>query len=197
MREAFVFMVFGLQADAASAQLAIDGGTRIAPWRSDATESWHAVLKPFRHAGEANHLSQSQSGPLFDVRESQPEASQPVVMITSAGFRIGPDLEMRRVRDFSAGVFDVRASMTGIGGLSSQQSFFFPDVLKHDAVTVTIWRDFVAMRDFAYGPGSHRRQLDRHKAAQLADRTSFTQCIILGSTGSWYGWSPEASAPSS
>ena len=177
-----------------SRQQTIDARTRVTPWLSAAAESWNAVLKPFRHAGEANFLDEAAPGPLFDVRESQPDASQPIVAITSAGFRPGPDLDMQRVRDFGTGVLGVRASMTGIAGLASQQSFFFPGMLKHDGVTVTIWHSFAAMRDFAYGSGSHRRQLDRHKAAQLADRTSFTRRSIMQSTGLWYGWSPDASA---
>ena len=193
-RQAFVFLLFGLHADADSAHRAIEAGTQIAPFLSEAAESWHAVLKPFRHAGEANFLSEQEPGPLFDVRESQPDTSQPIVVLTSAGYHLGPDLDMQRVRDFGTGVLGVRASMTGLSGLTAQHSFFFPDVLRQDALTVTIWRDFAAMRDFAYGPGSHRRQLDRHKAASMVDRTSFTRCTIERSTGTWYGWSPEARA---
>jgi hypothetical protein len=94
---------------------------------------------------------------------------------------------MNRVREFSNGVMSVRASMTGIAGLHSQQSFFFPDVLEYDPITVTVWQRFDDLRTFAYGSGSHRIQLERQRATQLADRTSFTRCRVVRSEGTWYG----------
>ena len=99
---------------------------------------------------------------------------------------------MNRVREFGAGVLAVRASMTGVAGLRSQQSFFFPRVLECDPLTLTFWRDEASIRAFAYGQGSHRRQLDRHRAEGLADRTSFTRFRVVGSAGTWYGVDPAA-----
>jgi heme-degrading monooxygenase HmoA len=99
---------------------------------------------------------------------------------------------MNRVREFGAGVLAVRASMTGVPGLRSQQSFFFPGVLECDPITVTFWRDEASIRAFAYGQGSHRRQLDRHRTERLADRTSFTRFHVLSSAGTWYGEDPAA-----
>ena len=97
---------------------------------------------------------------------------------------------MNRVREFGAGVLAVRASMTGVPRLRSQQSFFFPGVLECDPVTLTFWRDEPSIRAFAYGQGSHRRQLDRHRSEGLADRTSFTRFRVLSSAGTWHGENP-------
>src|SRR5512134_3555720 len=91
----------------------------------------------------------------------------PVVALTTAGWNIGEGLNMNRVREFSAGVLAVRASMTGITGLRSQLSFFFPGVLAYEPVTITFWQDEASIRAFAYGQGSHRRQLDRHRTEGL------------------------------
>jgi hypothetical protein len=81
--------------------------------------------------------------------------------------------------------------MTGVDGLHSQQSFFFPGVLTHDPITVTIWRDTVAVGKFAYGAGAHKMQLEKQRAQNLADRTSFTRCKILRSEGTWHGSNPQ------
>ena len=99
---------------------------------------------------------------------------------------------MSRVREFGAGVLAVRASMTGVAGPRSQQSFFFPGVVECDPITVTFWHDEASIRAFAYGQGSHRRQLDRHRTERLADRTSFTRFRVLSSAGTWYSVAPAA-----
>jgi hypothetical protein len=39
--------------------------------------------------------------------------------------------------------------MTGVPGLRSEQSFFFPGVLEGDPVTLTFWRDEASIRAFA------------------------------------------------
>lgn len=48
-----------------------------------------------------------------------------VVALTTSGWNVGEGLDMNRLREFGAGVLAVRASMTGVPGLRSQQSFFF------------------------------------------------------------------------
>ena len=111
-------------------------------------------------------------------------------MLTTSGWTTGESLDMNRVKEFSEGVLGVRASMTGIDGLHSQQSFFFPGVLTYDPITVTIWRDSVSVGKFAYGAGAHKMQMDKQKVHNLADRTSFTRCRILRSEGTWHGSNP-------
>ena len=44
-------------------------------------------------------------------------------------------------------VWSVRASMTGVPGLRSQQSFFFPGVLECDPLTPTFWSSALIVRD--------------------------------------------------
>ena len=117
-----------------------------------------------------------------------------VVALTTVGWNLGAGLDMNRVREFGAGVLAVRASMTGVPGFRSQQSFFFPGVLECDPCTVTFWSDAPSIRAFAYGQGSHRRQLDRHRSDALADRTSFTRFRVVSSTGTWYGEDPVRTA---
>ena len=186
-QQAFAFLVLGLHADERSAHRAIDERPGLVPWLSEAAEVWGAVLQPFRHTGAANYLDRQSPGALFDSAGQQPGAAEPIVVVTSAGWTMGEGFDMNRVREFSTGVIGVRAAMSGIPGLLSQQSFFFPRVFEHDAITVTLWRDTAAARAFAYGPGVHKAQMQRQKEQGLADRTSFTRCRVLRSEGTWHG----------
>jgi heme-degrading monooxygenase HmoA len=188
-QEAFTFLIFGLHEDAASAQRFL--ADRVA-WLDEAQEVWSGILEPFRHHGTANYLDGADPGPLFESMMPAGPADGPVVALTTPGWNVGEGLDMNRVREFGDGVLAVRASMTGVPGLRSQQSFFFPRVLECDPITVTFWRDEASIRAFAYGQGSHRRQLDRHRTEGLADRTSFTRFRVLSSTGTWYGADPAA-----
>ena len=189
-QQAFRFVVLALHADEASAHSAIENRNTIVPWLADAVEVWAAVLSPFRHMGECNYLDQALPGPLFASLAAQPDPAEPIVVITTAGWVVGDKLDMARVREFSNGVLGVRASMTGVDGLHSQQSFFFPGVLQHDPITVTLWRDSASARAFAYGPGVHKVQMQRQRERKLADRTSFTRCRIVRSEGTWHGRDP-------
>ena len=182
--------MLALHADEASAHSAIEDRSTIAPWLAEAVEVWSAVLRPFRHMGECNYLDPASPGPLFASLAAQPDPAEPIAIITTAGWTVGEKLDMARVREFSNGVLGVRASMTGVDGLHSQQSFFFPGILQHDPVTVTLWRDSASARAFAYGPGVHKAQMQRQREQNLADRTSFTRCRILRGEGTWHGRDP-------
>ena len=188
-QQAFTFLILGLHEDAASAQRFL---AERAAWLDEAQEVWSAILEPFRHHGAANYLDRAHPGLLFESMMPADLADGPVVALTTSGWNVAEGLDMNRVREFAAGVLAVRASMTGVPGLRSQQSFFFPGVLECDPITVTFWRDEASIRAFAYGQGSHRRQLDRHRAEGLADRTSFTRFHVLSSAGTWYGVDPAA-----
>ena len=188
-QQAFTFMILGLHEDAASAQRFL--ADRVA-WLDEAQEVWSGILEPFRHHGTANYLDPADPGHLFESMMPADLAQGPVVALTTSGWNVGEGLDMNRVREFGAGVLAVRASMTGVPGLRSQQSFFFPGVLEWDPVTLTFWRDEASIRAFAYGQGSHRRQLDRQRTEGLADRTSFTRFRVLSSAGTWYGEDPVA-----
>src|SRR4051812_41823054 len=183
-QQAFTFLILGLHEDAASAQRFL--ADRVA-WLDEAQEVWSGILEPFRHHGAANYLDPANPAPLFDSMAPADLVDGRVVALTTVGWNVGEGLDMDRVREFGAGVRAVRASMTGVPGLQSQQSFFFPGVLECDPLTLTFWRDEASIRAFAYGQGSHRRQLDRHRTEGLAARTSFTRFRILSSVGTWYG----------
>ncbi len=154
-QQAFRFLMLGLHADEASANALLDRGVAAVPWFAEAAELWMAVVRPFRHFGECNFMDQATPGPLFGSVEPAPDAAAPIAIITTAGWKLGDSLDMTRVREFSNGVAGVRVSMTGADGLHSQESFFFPGALQHDAITVTLWRDAAAARAFAFGPGIH------------------------------------------
>jgi hypothetical protein len=186
-QQAFTFLILGLHEDAGAAQRFLADR---AAWLDEAQEVWSGILEPFRHHGAANYLDRADPGLLFASMTAADLSAGPVVALTTSGWNVGEGLDMNRVREFGAGVLAVRASMTGVPGLRSQQSFFFPGVLAYDPLTITFWRDEAAIRAFAYGQGSHRRQLDRHRAEALADRTSFTQFRVLSSAGTWYGVDP-------
>jgi hypothetical protein len=186
-QHAFVFLIIGLHTEQSSAHRALDDRQQQAPWLDEAVEVWSAVLQPFRHTGSANYVDRASPGALFETVGPQPASSEPIVVVTSAGWTVGENFDMSRVRDFSTGVMGVRMSMSGIPGLLSQQSFFFPRVLEYDPLTVTLWRDTAAARAFAYGPGVHKVQMQRQNDQGLADRTSFTRCRIVRSEGTWHG----------
>jgi hypothetical protein len=188
-QQAFTFLILGLHEDPASAQHFLADR---AAWLDEAQEVWSGILEPFRHHGAANYLDRAHPGLLFESMMPADLSDCPVVALTTSGRNVGEGLDLNRVREFGAGVLAVRASMTGVPGLRSQQSFFFPGVLECDPITVTFWRDEASIRAFAYGQGSHRRQLDRHRAEGLADRTSFTRFHVLSSAGTWYGVDPAA-----
>lgn len=190
-RQAFSFLILGLHEDAEAAQRFVDERPA---WVDEAREVWSGILEPFRHHGACNYLDRGTPGLIFPSMMPTGLVDGPVVSLTTSGWNVGEGLDMNRVREFGAGVLAVRASMTGVQGLRSQQSFFFPGVLAYDPITVTFWRDEASIRAFAYGQGSHRRQLDRHRAEGLADRTSFTRFRILSSSGTWYGADPAAAS---
>ena len=187
---AFKFAIFGLHDSVDSARRALNDRIVAMPWIAEAKETWCAVLSPFRHFGEANFLDTNGAGPVFEMMQPEPAAGSPIVVVTSAGWELGPDLDMARVRDFGANVAAVRISMTGVSGLHSQQTFSFPGGLVIDGITVTIWKDFASMRGFAYGPGLHRGQVKRQRDGEFGGRTSFTRFAVLHSEGTWHGSDP-------
>lgn len=191
-QQAFAFAMLGLHGDAASAQRLFEDWRSVAPWMTEAREVWSAVLQPFRHKGEANYLNRMQPGSLFDpvALLAAPSLDTPFVSITTSGWHVSPELDMNRVREFSTGVLAVRASMTAMPGLHSQQSFFFPRGLEYDPATITIWKNQTALTEFAYGPGVHRLQMERQQERNLADRTSFSRYTVISKQGTWYGSCP-------
>lgn len=190
-REAFVFALLGLHADEDSADRLVRERHTVVPWLDEAVEVWSAVLQPYRHKGKANYLTPAEPGTFFEPLGSPPPPEAPAVVLTSVGWNTD-GLDMARPADFGQGVSAVRTSMSGVPGLYSQQSFVFPRVLVHDGCTITFWRNAAAINAFAYQNGSHRRQMDRYRATNNADRTSFTRFTAVRSEGTWHGADPLA-----
>ncbi len=182
---AYKFCAIALHKDKVSAEVYYEQLEQILPWLGDAREFWSALLRPLRHVGEVDFLDRACPGLIYDC-PTEAVPSGPLVVITTAGFIKQGDW-MERAVEFGTGVTAVRTSMTGMPGLHSQQSFLQDDA---DGFTVTLWRDFAAVRDFAYGPGVHKDHLLRQKAGEFADRTSFTRCVVERSQGLWHGSEP-------
>src|SRR5262245_12413892 len=126
--QAFTFLIFGLHADVDSARQFVADRAAYAPWLTDARETWGGVLQPFRHHGVANYLDPANPCAIFEAMVPDDGPGGPVVAITTAGWN-RDGLDMAKVRDFGAGVMAVRMSMTGVPGMHTQHSFFFPGVL--------------------------------------------------------------------
>ncbi len=184
-KTAYKFGAIALHRDKESADSYYDARDKIFTWLADAKEVWSAVLRPIRHVGEVDFLDPVNPGLIYDCpAEAVPPG--PLVVITTAGFVREGDWKERAL-DFSNGVTAVRIAMTGMPGLHSQQSFSLEG---RDGFTVTIWKDFASVRDFAYGPGVHKDYHLRQRAGGFADRTSFTRCVVERSEGIWHGSEP-------
>ena len=183
---AYKFCSIALHGDRESAQAYFEDRAQLLPWTSEAREVWSATLRPIRHVGKVNFLDRNNPDLIYDC---PPEAipTGPLVVLTTAGFNEGEELDQRAL-DFYNGVGSVRASMTGMPGLHSQQVFTLDGA---DGMTVTLWRDFASLREFAYGPGAHKDHLMRQREG-WADRTSFTRCVVERSDGVWHGSIPFA-----
>lgn len=177
----------GLYPDLATAQAALASTSQFMPFLDDAVESWHGLLQPFMHRGECNHLDRDQPGTIFDVDPAQTDGL--CAVMTTAGFVLGPDLNMDRVIDFRRNVDIANDWIAQADGCLANQTFT-PHTYGDDGVTISLWRDDASMLAAAYHPGVHRALIDRHKAEPMLDRSSFTRCRILASHGQWNGRNP-------
>ena len=186
-----VWCALGLYADRSDAEAALAEPGRFMPFLGETSEAWHALLLPVAHRGECNHLDRDCPGLLLAVHEEDPGG--PLIVITTAGFHLGPALDMNRVVEFRRNVDRVRIAAAAADGNLARQ-VFAPHTPGDDGVTMTVWRNDAAMSAFAYRPGDHRVQVDRYKREQTCDRTSFTRLRALRTSGTWEGRDPVASA---
>jgi hypothetical protein len=182
-----VWCAVGLYGDADLAKTALKRRERFMPFLWDAAESWHAVLMPFAHKGECNHLDREHPGTLFDVDQTDPGGV--CMVITTAGFIFGPELKIERVIDFRRNEDATNEGMGKADGCLVSQ-VFTPHTIGDDGVTMSVWRDDTSMLGAAYRPGFHRSQIYRHKAESVFDRSSFTRFRVLDSCGLWNGGNP-------
>jgi heme-degrading monooxygenase HmoA len=124
---------------------------------------------------------------MFQIAGDDPGG--PLIVMTTVGFKLGPELDIQRVVDFRRNVDRVRATLAGVQGNIANQ-VFTPHTHGDDGFTMTIWRDEAAMFNFAYRPGSHRTELGRYKSDATADRTSFTRFRAVRSSGCRDGRDP-------
>jgi len=184
-----VWCAVGLYRERMDAEAAVADPGAYLPFLGEATEAWHALLLPVAHRGECNHLDRDHPGPMLAVHEHDPGG--PLVAMTTAGFILGPQLDMARVADFRRNVDRVRATVAAAEGNVARQ-VFAPHTPGDDGVTMTVWRDDAAMSAFAYRPGEHRGQIDRYKREPTCDRTSFSRLRAVRTSGSWEGRCPVA-----
>lgn len=109
------------------------------------------------------------------------------MVLTTAGFDLGPNVDLERIKDFVRNVERIREWMGAADGLFFRHVFKPAGDPAEDGFTISVWRDEDSMMNFAYRPGTHREQLDRYKALRTADRASFTRCRAVRISGQWEG----------
>lgn len=176
-----------LFADYSGAEAAFGAHERYLPFLKDTVESWHALLLPIAHRGECNHLERSNPALIFEPGDEDPGG--PLFVMTTAGYVMGPDLDLERVIDFRVHVDKVHEWLQSADGRVASQ-VFTPHTVGDDGVTMSLWRSDSAMIDTMYRPGVHRTQVERHRRENLADRTSFTRFRVLETFGQWNGSDP-------
>jgi heme-degrading monooxygenase HmoA len=182
-----IWCCLALFTDLQHAEAHFDWADTAPPDFAAATEAWSALLAPFAHKGECNHLNRSEPGALFAVEPC--ERSGPVFVITTAGFHLRSRRDFQRVIDFRREVDGMRSVIDSSDGSLAHQ-VFAPLDAEDDGVTMSLWRDDQAMFGFAYKPGAHRVQVDRQKSDQTVDRSSFTRFQLRRSRGTWQGLDP-------
>jgi hypothetical protein len=182
-----IWCAVGLFREDAAAHTALDSMETFMPFVACTVESWHQLLLPVRHHGECNHLERDCPGAMFEIPPHDPGGLS--FVLTTAGFRRGPDLKVERLIDFRRNV-DVVNDWIGQseGCLASRP--FTPHTLGDDGYTMSVWRDDAAMLAASYRAGTHRTHVDLHKQNAAFDRSSFTRLRILRAVGQWNGRDP-------
>lgn len=182
-----VWCALGLFEQEAEARLAFGDPHRFLPFLGQAVESWHGLLLPVGSRGQSNLIDRFEPGPLFTVEKADPGGE--CLVMTTAGFILGADEDLERVRSFRKSVDETNQWIQRAKGLLASL-VFTPQTAGDDGVTLSLWQNDTAMFEAAYQPGAHRRQVDRQKANQLCDRTSFSRFRVLASAGLWDGRNP-------
>jgi hypothetical protein len=169
----------GLFAGLAEAELAFRNKEAFMPFLAGAEESWHFLLRPFRHHGECNHIQRETPGELFEV--SKEGCGGPLVVFTTAGYKLGFEANMDRVVAFRHKVDHVGAWMKELEGCLLSRGFT-PHTVGYDGFTVSVWRSDEDMLCASYRAGTHRNYIDGHKASSDFDRSSFTRFAFASLT---------------
>jgi heme-degrading monooxygenase HmoA len=167
-----------------AAEAALEDPQAHVPSLPEATESWHALLRPIAHHGACNLLDPASPGALFEPHPH--DQGGPLLVMTSAGFDLRAKSDFARLIDFRRRVNAMRSVIAQAPGSMAHQVFATPDA-GDDALTLSLWTDDAAMAAFAYRAGAHRTELDRQKSQQTVDRSSFTRFRIERAAGTWNG----------
>jgi hypothetical protein len=180
------FIAVGVHADDVSARACASADVDAF---ADAVEVWSAALQPTKSHGCCNWIG---DGSHFAVDRNAPSTGGVVVTMTTAGWELGPGFDVQRAISFGSAVDRVRTWIDDepLDGLLVSQIFNFPGILVHDAPTFSLWRDDMAMKNFAYAPGAHKTEMDRFRLDETADRTSWTRLRVVESHGTWWGIDP-------
>jgi hypothetical protein len=184
---ATIWCAVGLFRERGAADAALDELHAFMPFVASTVESWHHLLLPVRHHGECNHLERDCPGALFEVATPDPGGAP--FVLTTAGFRPGPELKVQRLIDFRRNVDLVNDWMAQSEGCLASRPFT-PHTAGDDGFTFSVWRDDAAMLAASYRAGTHRTHIDLHKENAAFDRSSFTRLRMLRSFGQWNGQEP-------
>lgn len=184
-----IWSALGLFSALAEAQVAFRNKEVFMPFLPGTVESWHLLLRPFRHQGECNHIERDTPGELFEI--SGEDGGGSLAVVTTAGYRSGFEANMDRVVAFRDKVDHVSAWMKELEGCFVSRAFT-PYTVGYDGFTVSVWRSDEDMLCASYRAGLHRGYMDGHKTSSDFDRSSFTRFRILESSGSWNGANPVA-----
>jgi hypothetical protein len=183
-----VWCAVGLYPARNDAEQALAAPGAFLPFLPSTVEAWHALLQPIAHRGECNHLDRTVPGLLLEAHADDPGG--PLVVMTTAGFDLGPQLDMAWVIDFRRNVDRIRLVAKGAEGNFARQ-VFVPHVRGDDGVTMTVWRDDAANDRLCLSP---RPPPQRDRTIQAANRRQiaprFTRLRPLKTSGTWQGSCP-------
>ena len=182
-----VWCAVALFGELADAEWAMEDKEAFMPYLGSVVESWHQLLLPVRHHGECNHLDRECPGEIFETAPTDPGGM--MMVITTAGYRFGPEFQLERVIDFRRNVDKVLDWLQKCDGCFAGRAFT-PHTAGDDGYTLSLWRDDASMLNASYRDGHHRTELDRHKSTAVFDRSSFTRFRVLDSSGQWEGINP-------
>ena len=182
-RAGAVWGIVGCHSSGEAADTTVTLASEVLPILDDTLESWHVAFDVVGHRGEVDWLDRRHPGLALEPVADDPGG--PLAVMTTAGFVIDKDFDFARAQDFSFNVDRVRGVLDVAPGNVLTHVLQAAEPTGPDGITFTVWRSDDAMRDAAYRPGPHRQQLDRYKAEQTADRTSFTRLRPRTSAGSW------------
>ena len=101
--EPTVLGALGLYYDLDAAKSVTANPLQSLPWMQEAEETWHAVLQPTNHYGAVNWLQPDTPGEIFQV-DTKMGTDEPLIVITTAGFDVGPDFDEERAAVFGENV---------------------------------------------------------------------------------------------